>query len=84
MISHAKCCGLPDGMIIANECDGSGPHRGNQTRVYPLGAGGNLILCSACWDQENRYRAERARETRNLEAWSQEDWDRATVYKSAE
>jgi hypothetical protein len=39
-------------------CDGSGPHSDNPSvRKYPLGGGANAILCRACVDKENRYRA---------------------------
>ncbi len=53
-------------------CDGS--HCRSETgevRVYPLGGGGNLILCHACFAHENRYRFERARETKNPDDWPQ-------------
>jgi hypothetical protein len=70
-------------MTIHNpNCDGgncrsdTGP-----VRVYPLGGGGNLILCSACWDQENRYRLDRGRETRAPENWPTVAWDAAEVYR---
>ena len=46
-------------MTENNECCGSGPHTAGQVRVYPLGGGGNLILCRHCWAHENRYRYER-------------------------
>ena len=49
-------------------------------RVYPLGGGGNLILCRACWGAENRYRAMRAQETRNEEGWPQVSWEGAEEY----
>lgn len=69
-------------------CDGSGPHQAGEVRVYPLGAGGNLILCAKCWQHENRYRRERQREGRMLghsaeaarNEWPEESWDAAKVY----
>jgi hypothetical protein len=61
-------------------CDGNGPHAAPPCRVYPLGAGGNLILCPHCWCRENAYRAERGRTTGNPSAWPQIAWDGAEVY----
>lgn len=62
-----------------------------EVRVYPLGAGGNLIVCRSCWHHENRYREQRQREamragdTRAAAAakWPIESWDAATVYAGA-
>jgi len=62
-------------------CDGSHcRHETGQVRVYPLGGGGNLILCAACWAHENQYRYERGRETKAPENWPQVDWATAEVY----
>lgn len=67
--------------FLTNHCDGSGPHTGPaEVRVYPLGAGGNLILCMACWSRENRYRFERGRETGAPENWPQVNYHAAEVY----
>lgn len=65
-------------------CDGDHcqTERG-QVRVYPLGGSGNLILCAACWAQENRYRRERGQETRNPTDWPQVNWIEAEVYDGA-
>lgn len=52
-----------------------------EVRVYPLGGGGNLILCAACWAYENRYRAERARETKAPENFPQVKWEASEVYQ---
>lgn len=65
---------------IDYECDGAGPHTGSETRVYPLGAGGNLIICRSCWERENRYRIERGRETKNPEGWPAVQWATAVPY----
>jgi hypothetical protein len=65
-----------------------------EVRVYPLGAGGNLILCQACWAHENRYRYDRAFEyngskkadiagTEGEKMWPQENWFTAEVYENA-
>ena len=63
-------------------CDGSHCRSdAGEVRRYSLGAGGNLILCHACWAAENRYRYERGRETRAPENWPQENWYEAEVYK---
>lgn len=63
-------------------CDGA--HCRSETgevRVYPLGSGGNLILCLACWAHENRYRYERAHDgLGDPKNWPQEDWNKAEVY----
>jgi hypothetical protein len=62
-------------------CDG-GHCRSNtgQVRVYALGGGANLILCSACWEHENKYRRERGRETGAPENWPVLDWKLAEPY----
>lgn len=61
-------------------CSGGHCHteRG-EVRVYPLGGGGNLILCHACWAHENRYRHEN-RHRFAEGAWPQHDWNQAEVY----
>ena len=43
-----------------------------EVRVYPLGAGGNLILCRECWVYENDYHRERK--------WALENWIAAKTY----
>ena len=64
-------------------CDGSRCREARgQTRLYPLGGGGNLILCHACWAHENRYRHLRAVETKNPDNWPQHDWAKAENYTS--
>src|SRR3954471_23290661 len=38
-------------------CDNDKCHQPNgEVRLYPLGGGANMILCRACWANENRYR----------------------------
>jgi hypothetical protein len=51
-------------------------------RLYPLGGGGNLILCQACWAHENRHRYERGRETGRPADWPQLNWNTAEIYPS--
>jgi hypothetical protein len=51
-----------------------------EVRVYPLGGGGNLILCHSCWANENRYRYNRGVETKNPGNWPQLDWAKAETY----
>jgi len=67
-------------------CDGDhcrDPH--GEVRVYPLGGGANLIMCRACFANENRYRMDRGRAPgMNPADWPQIDWATATVYKSAD
>ena len=39
---------------INPNCDGAHcTDPAGEVRVYPLGAGGNLILCYRCWQHEN-------------------------------
>jgi hypothetical protein len=81
-----------------NNCDGdhcTSEH--GEVRVYPLGAGGNLILCQACWAHENRYRWQRAFDhnggsgktsldvagSEGEKLWPQENWYIAEVYETA-
>lgn len=54
-----------------------------EVRVYPLGSGGNLILCHACWAHENRYRFNCGRHYGRPEEWPQHDWAKAEVYGGA-
>ena len=55
-----------------------------QVRVYPIGAGGNLILCRACFDHENAYNRERERQERRPRGhWPSVEWERAKVYPDA-
>ena len=70
---------------LAANCDGSGPHGYQaETRTYPLGGGGNLILCLACAARENRYRYERGRETGAPDNWPQVDYQQCDVYATQE
>jgi len=61
-------------------CDGAGPHTAPTVKMYPLGAGGNAILCLFCWAAENRYHYERGKE---MDGWPQEDWYRTPEYGGA-
>lgn len=56
---------------------------GGQVRVYPLGAGGNLILCRSCWEHENAYRRDRQRDygqPHAAELFPTPDWERGVIY----
>jgi len=70
-----------------NNCSGGHCREAEgEVRVYPLGAGGNLILCHACWAHENRYRFNRAKEMGcNAEEaarlWPQHNWHNGEVYR---
>jgi hypothetical protein len=71
--------------MINWNCDGSGPHADGEVRIYPLGAGGNLILCCNCFRRENQYRLIRrqdywADDPRAEENWPTVDWNTAEVY----
>jgi hypothetical protein len=62
-------------------CDGDHCHfEKGAVRVYPLGAGGNLILCRSCWTHENGYRYDRGVETGEPENWPQVMWDSSEIY----
>ena len=81
-------------MIAHNpNCDGGHCKKSTgETRVYPLGGGGNLILCFDCWVHENKYRHQRKiayiyqtphREQDRQEAekaWPQQNWYQAKIY----
>ena len=56
-------------------CDGdhcTDPY--SEVRVYPLGSGGNLILCQACAAHENAYRYQRGKDTGRPKDWPQVNW----------
>ena len=69
-------------------CDGAHCLESNgEVRVYPLGAGGNLILCRNCFRHENDYRLSRQRgywadDQRAEENWPTVKWECAEVYGS--
>jgi hypothetical protein len=67
---NPNCCGA--------HCRDSGA----EVRVYPLGGGGNRILCRQCWAHENRYRFNRGREMSRPQDWLQQDWYAAEIYPS--
>ena len=52
----------------------------SEVRVYPLGSGGNLILCHACWAHENGYRRRQGKWIGRPEEWPEVDWSTAKVY----
>lgn len=64
---------------IENECDGSGPHSGTQTRCLPAAVGGNLILCRSCFDYELAWRKERNKHVATPFALPK--WDECKIYK---
>jgi hypothetical protein len=62
-------------------CDGE--HCGitnGEVRVYPLGGGGNLILCISCAAHENHYRYLRGKDTGQPDNWPQVNWFTCEVY----
>jgi len=64
-----------------NCCGGHCRSETGEVRVYPLGGGANLILCSACWAYENHYRRTQGRDWfRDPNAWPQHEWSKAEVY----
>ena len=49
-----------------------------EVRVYPLGSGGNLILCRACWEHENEFnRYQQNKHFAARELWPTRDWETA-------
>jgi hypothetical protein len=58
------------------------PH--GETRKYPLGAGGNLILCQACFAHENQYRHIRGVQTGEPANWPQVNWNTAEVVMTSD
>lgn len=52
-----------------------------EVRVYPIGGGGNLIICRACWDHENHYRRLKGIHYGRPEEWPVLDWNTAEVYR---
>jgi hypothetical protein len=72
------------GTTINHNFNCSGSHcrePDGEVRVYPLGGGGNLILCFACFASENRFRYDRGRETKDPANWPQVNWFGAEIYK---
>jgi hypothetical protein len=61
-------------------CGGRCLRATGEVRVYPLGGGGNLILCRDCWRHENAYRRECGAHYGRPEEWPQLDWNAAKVY----
>lgn len=62
-------------------CDGSkcrSPE--GEVRVYPLGGGANLILCRACWRNENDFRRQRNMDLGRDFQFQINSWDDAAVY----
>jgi hypothetical protein len=51
-----------------------------EVRVYPLGSGGNLILCQACFAHENKARYLKGVHYGRPEEWPQVDWSAAERY----
>jgi hypothetical protein len=71
-ILRVKMLGVQDGLHNPN-CDGGHCTTAiGEVRVYPLGGGGNLILCHSCWAHENRYRF--------AKHWPQLNWHTAKQY----
>ena len=64
---------------INPNCDGAHCTHNGQVRVYPIGAGGNLILCRSCFAHENHYNAERNREVGEFR-WPFVAWGDAKHY----
>lgn len=62
-------------------CDGahcSQPH--GIIKKLPLGGGANLLLCRSCFDNEMRYRKQRALDTKAPENWKILNWEDLEIY----
>lgn len=65
-----------------NNCDGGGPHRFGEVRVYPIGRSGNLILCRGCFAHEVGFEIDRLKAARiPNNKWDLLRWEDARVYK---
>jgi hypothetical protein len=63
-------------------CDGDHCREATgEVRLYPIGGGGNAILCLACWAHENRFRYQRGRDTGAPANWPQLNWFDAKIYR---
>ena len=72
---------IEGGMRKNYNCDGDQCREPTgEVRVYPLGSGGNLILCHACFAHENKYRHVRGVHYGRPEEWPQVDWSTAERY----
>ncbi len=79
-VLRVKMLDVADGLHNPN-CDGDKcATMIGEVRVYPIGGGGNLILCHSCWAHENRYRYQRGRETGEPNNWPQLNWYDAKGY----
>lgn len=63
-----------------HNCDGGGPHKGKQIRVFPAGDS-NYLLCRACFNREIAFRKERNRELSPDCAFKLPTWDSLKVYE---
>ena len=69
-------------MSYANpNCDGDHCRKPGEVRLYPLGGGGNLILCRQCFTEENAFRLSQQRKHyRDAASWPLVDWTTAEHY----
>lgn len=63
------------------DCDGSGPHSGDDVRLLPMGGGSNAILCRACWDYEIEYRREISKGSSLQQFCQFPKWEDGKVYE---
>jgi hypothetical protein len=66
---------------INPNCDGAHcrePH--GAVRIYPIGSGGNLILCRACFTHENKSRDLKGIYYGRPEEWPRVNWATAKPY----
>ena len=61
-------------------CDGSGPCRGTEVRVLPMGGDGNVILCQACFNREMIWRKYRNRGLSEEAKYVLPTWHKLEVY----
>ncbi len=68
---------------MQNNCDGGGPHRSGEVRVFPVGGSGNLILCRACYGHEIGFEMDRQRDqgVPNSQWITPPKWEELKVYE---
>lgn len=70
-------------MATNDRCDGEGPHSVRLgVRKYPLGGGGNAILCIKCVQRENEFRTHmRQQKGAQPGAFPSQPWPTLAIYE---
>jgi hypothetical protein len=67
--------------VRARQCEGEHCcEPDGEVRSYRLLFAAQIVLCRACWEQENRHRQARGEELGCPKHWSTRDWDQAGRY----